>query len=89
MRVELMGDGFSHVGGLAQLGGGSKEEDRGGVGDGGDAVKARPVLAWWDAVDMTRATMGGTSRRHALEVGVARALKCHKWHGDSGSASYL
>ena len=66
--MELMGDGFSHAGGLAWLGDGSKEEDR-----GGDAVKARPVLAWWDAVDATGATMAGTSRRHALEVDVARA----------------
>ena len=74
MRVELMGDGFSHAGGLARLGGSSKEEDRGGAGDGGDAVKARPMLAWRDTVDVTGATMTGTSRRHVLEVGVARAL---------------
>ena len=28
--------------------------------------------------------MAGTSRRHMLEVGVARAPQCHKWHGDGG-----
>ena len=71
--MELMGDGFSHAGGLAWLGGGSKEEDRGGAGDGGDAVKARSVLAWQDAVDATGATTAGTSRQHVLEVGVAGA----------------
>ena len=71
--MELMLDGFSHAGGLARLGDGSKEEDREGAGDGGDTVKARPVLAWWDAVDATGATTTSTSRRHALEVDVARA----------------
>ena len=71
--MELMGDGFSHAGGLARLGGGSKEEDKGGAGDGGDVVKARPVLAWRDAVDATGATIAGSSRRHALEVGLACA----------------
>ena len=85
--MELMGDGISHVGGLAWLDDGSKEEDRGGAGNGGDVVKARPVLAWRDTVDATGVTIAGTSRRHALEVGVARALQCHKWHGDGGSAS--
>ena len=70
-----MGNGFSHAGGLARLDGGSKEEDRGGAKDGGDTVKARPMLAWRDAVDHDRS-----------EVSVARALQCHKWHGDGGSA---
>ena len=60
-HVELMENGFSHVGGLARLSGGSKEEDMRGVGDGGDAVKARPMLAWWDAVDTIGATTVGTS----------------------------
>ena len=60
--MELMGDGFSHAGGLARLGGGSKEKDRGGVGDDGDTVKARPVLAWQDTIDVTEATMAGTSQ---------------------------
>ena len=87
MHVELMGDGFSHAGRLARLVDGSKEGDNRGAGDGGDTVKAWPVLAWWDAVDATGATMAGTSRRHALEVGVARAPQCHKWHGDGGLAS--
>ena len=59
---------------LALLGDGSKEEDSGGAGDGGDAIMARPVLAWRDAVDMTGVTMASTSRRHSLEVGVAHAL---------------
>ena len=56
-----MGNGFSHAGGLAQLGGGSKEEDRGGAGDGRDTVKALPVLAWRDAIDATGATTVGAS----------------------------
>ena len=60
--MELMGNGFSHASGLAWLGGDSKEEDWGGAGDGGDVVKAWPLLAWPDVVDATRATMAGTSR---------------------------
>ena len=30
--------------------------------------------------------MAGANRWHALEVGVACALQCHKWHGDGGPA---
>ena len=59
--MELMGDGFSHAGGLARLGGDSEEEDRGGRETVGTQLKAWPVLAWRDVVDTTRATMARTS----------------------------